>query len=140
MDESVRYLILDFANDESSVFLLTRGAWVWSKGEKFEEHPPMPVERVRPVLEALLRGGQVELCDATRPEMGVLSLDDALAVVARETAWLPPGEPEWMAFELALTDLGDAEHRAICDARAQGERAGQRLESDLATGDESERI
>jgi hypothetical protein len=121
MDESVRYLILDFAIDESSVFLLTRGAWVWSKGEKFEEHPPMPVERVRPVLEALLRGGQVELHDATRREMGVLSLDDALAVVAGETAWEPPGEPDWMAFELALTDSGNAEHQAICDARARAE-------------------
>ena len=138
MDDSVHYLVLDFALDESRVWELTRGLSVWRRGETFEAHPPVSVDRVRPVLEALLRGGQVEMYDATRSETRALSLDDALAVVASETAWSPPGEPDWTQYELALTDSGDAEHEAICDARARAEREGQRLGSDTPTGEEVE--
>lgn len=84
-------------------------------GAPFEAWPAATAGELRPELETLLREGKVELYPYGE-DGSALPLDEALAVVKRDDAWLPPAQSGRNGFEVVLTPPGDAEGSAITHA------------------------
>lgn len=107
--ELARLLILDTAETEPAIWELTWGMVMVDGGERRELYPPMPVDVVRPALEALLREGYVKLFDLVNPDAGDLTLAEALAATADDRNWIPQadsGQP--IAYAVYLTPSGEA--------------------------------
>jgi hypothetical protein len=107
---------MDFANEEAGLWELTYGRDVIpASGEAFEAWPAATPAELRPELAYLLREGKVELF-AFGGRGLALTLDDALAEIERDDAWLPPPQSGRQGCEVALTPSGDAEGIAIANS------------------------
>jgi hypothetical protein len=117
MKNSARYAILDHAADEAALWDVPLGLSDHIDGELVETHRPMTVEDLRPELEGLLRSGHVEVYEMSDPSNRLLSLADALVVIADDRNWFSPltlreDEGREIIYALVTTDAGDDELRS----------------------------
>lgn len=109
MPDATRYAILDHASGEAALWEITQGLTDIRDGERKETHRAFALADVRPVLVELLREGHVELYDLLDPRGPMLTLDEALVVVADETNWSPSTATR--QTHLVLTEAGTDELR-----------------------------
>jgi hypothetical protein len=114
MGDAVRYQLLDHATDEAPLwdcgFPITEHTAAGTR----ERHRSRSPEELQPELERLLREEHVQLYEMTDPEHRLLTLTEALNVMADGVNWHSPlalgySEPREVIYALVLTDSGEQE-------------------------------
>jgi hypothetical protein len=105
---SLRWHLLKEAAEERALINAARPVFVGSEDGSVQTEPSRVLGEVRAELETLLRGGQVELRDSA-PHDRVLSLTEALAVLADEESWTLGGRADRSVY-LWITDSGYEEY------------------------------
>jgi hypothetical protein len=116
MGDAVRYQLLDHATDEAPLWECGFPITEHTAAGMRERHRSRSPEELQPELERLLRAEHVQLYEMTDPENRLLTLADALIVIADEINWHSPlalghSEPRQVIYALVLTESGEQEFR-----------------------------
>ena len=115
--EQIRLKVLDLAAEGANELFMLPPEQKWEDGVV---HPQTSSEATRDVVETLTREGQIVIY-AIRlgRDDPPLDVDAALAAVADDRNWHPPGpEGAEVLYEPAITESGEAEYRRLRNAAA----------------------
>ena len=115
--DQIRLKVLDLAAEGANALFMLPGEWNWEDGVV---HPGTSSEATRDVVETLTREGHIVIyAIRVGRDDPPLDVDAALAAVADDRNWHPPGqEGAEVLYELAITESGEAEYWRLRNAAA----------------------